>query len=75
MKVKKKLGTLDLEEKSRTYFFPGGSTLTIDDAVKLSVSQGNTHQLTTMQGEIYIIPYKWLAMKYVPIVKDKESKK
>jgi len=72
MKDKKNVGILELEETSRTYFFPNDSKLIIDDAVKLSVSQNNTHQLTTRQGEIYIIPYKWLAIKYIPVVKDKK---
>lgn len=72
MKEKKNAGTLELEETSRTYFFPNGSTLVIDDAVELSVSKNNAHHLTTRQGEIYIIPYKWLAIKYVPVAKDKK---
>ena len=74
MEEKKGVGVLELEETSRTYFFPNGSKFVINDAVKCLINQKNTHQLITKQGEIYIVPYKWLAMKYTPIVKDKKSK-
>ncbi len=75
MKVNKNVGILELEETSRTYFFPNGNTIIINDAIKCLINKKNTHQLLTKQGEIYIVPYKWLAMKYVPIAKDKGSKK
>jgi len=74
MNDKKDLGMLELKETSRTYFFPNGNELTIADAVKCLINKINTHQLVTKQGEIYIVPYKWLAMKYMPIVKDEKAK-
>jgi len=74
MNDKKNLGMLELKETSRTYFFPNGREFTINNATKCIVNKKNTHQLITRQGEIYIVPYTWLAMKYIPIVKDKESK-
>lgn len=75
MKGKKSINILELKEKSRTYFFPNGNKLVVDDAVKCLINKINTHQLVTRQGEVYIVPYKWLAMKYIPIVKDNKSKK
>lgn len=74
MKDNKDIGMLELEEISRTYFFPNGSKLVIDGATECRTNKINTHHLVTRQGEIYIVPYKWIAMKYVPIVKDKKSK-
>jgi len=73
MEGNKGIGVLELNETSRTYFFPNGNNLTIDDAVECRINKINTHQLVTKQGGIYIVPYKWLAMKYVPIVKEKGS--
>lgn len=74
MKDNKDVGMLELGETSRTYFFPNGNTLTIDDAVECHINKINTHQLVTKQGEIYIVPYKWLSMKYIPIVKGDKPK-
>jgi hypothetical protein len=65
---------MELKEISRTYFFPNGNTITVVDAVKCLMNKINTHQLITKQGEVYIVPYKWLAMKYKPTVKDIKSK-
>jgi len=65
---------LELKETSRTYFFPNSNTLTIDNAVECRINKINTHHLVTRQGEIYIVPYKWIAMKYIPIVKEEKSK-
>lgn len=75
MKDNKNLGMLELGETSRTYFFPNGNKITIDNAVECRINKINTHHLVTKQGEIYIVPYKWLSMKYIPIVKDEKSKK
>jgi len=74
MEVDKNMDILELEETSRTYYFPNGNKLTIDNAVECRINKINTHQLITEQGEIYIVPYKWLAMKYIPIVKDENAK-
>ena len=75
MKEEKDISMLELEETSRTYIFPNGNKITIDNAVECRINRINTHQLVTKQGEIYIVPYKWLAMKYIPIAEDKKSKK
>ena len=77
MKDKKGVNVLELNEISRTYFFPNGNKMIIDNAVECRINRINTHNLVTKQGEIYIVPYKWLTMKYIPVIKekDKESKK
>ena len=74
MNVKKNVSIIKLEEISRTYIFLNGNKVTIDNAVECYINKINTHQLVTKQGEIYIVPYKWLAMKYIPIRKDKDDK-
>jgi hypothetical protein len=73
MKDNKSVG-IELKETSRTYFFPNGNKITVDDAVKCFINKTNTHQLITKQGEIYQVPYKWLAMKYKPTVKEISKK-
>lgn len=75
MKGNRNIGMLELKEISRTYFFPGGDNINIDNAAGCYINNINTHQLMTKQGEVYVVPYKWLAMKYVPIKKDKKPKK
>ena len=75
MKNKKGVNVLELNEISRTYFFPNGNNVTIDNAVECRINKINTHNIVTKQGEIYIVPYRWLAMKYVPIIKDKVKDK
>jgi len=75
MEEKKDVSIFELKETSRTYIFPNGNTLTVNDAVECRINKINTHQLATRQGEIYIVPYKWLSMKYIPIVEDKGTKK
>ena len=69
------INILELKETSRTYYFPGGDNIIINNAVRCSMNRINTHQLITKQGEIYTVPYEWLAMKYIPITGDKKSKK
>ncbi|MBA7575946.1 hypothetical protein ES708_17782 [subsurface metagenome] len=73
MEDNKNISILELKETSRTYIFPNGNELTIDNAVECRINKINTHQLVTKQGEVYIVPYKWLSMKYIPAVKDKKS--
>ena len=52
MKDQENVSVLDLEETSRTYFFPNGGEFTIHNAVQCLINQKNTHQLVTKQGEI-----------------------
>ena len=74
MNIENNVSIVKLEEESRTYIFPNGNKVTIDNAIECYINKINTHQLVTKQGEIYIVPYKWLAMKYIPIIKDKGKK-
>ena len=66
MKEENKIGVLELNETSRTYLFPNGNEIIIDNAVECRINKINTHNIVTKQGEIYIVPYRWLAMKYIP---------
>lgn len=58
MESEKSVSILGLNETSRTYIFPNGNRLTIDNAVECRINKINTHQLMTKQGEVYIVPYK-----------------
>jgi len=64
---------IELNEISRVYIFPNDQEIKIEDAKVCYVNANGTHRLQNGKGEIYIVPYKWLAMKYVPVVKDKKS--
>jgi len=72
--VNEQVEKIELNEISRVYIFPNNQELRIEDAKVCYVNANGTHRLQNEKGEIYIIPYKWLAMKYVPVVKDKRSK-
>ncbi|MBA7547294.1 hypothetical protein ES705_39708 [subsurface metagenome] len=65
---------IELDEISRVYIFPNNQELEIKNAKVCYVNANGTHRLQNEKGEIYIVPYKWIAMKYIPIVKDKKSK-
>ena len=75
MNIKKNISVIKLNETSRTYIFPDGNRVVIDGAVECLINKINTHKLITGQGEVYIVPYKWLAMKHIPIIKDKDKDK
>ena len=66
---------VELNEISRVYIFPDNQELKIEDAKVCYVNANGTHRLQDGKGEIYIVPYKWIAMKYVPVAEDKEKKK
>lgn len=72
---KEQVEIVELNEKLRVYIFPDNQELKIKNAKVCYVNANGTHRLENEKGEIYIVPFKWIAMKYVPIVKDKESKK
>ena len=61
-----KLKWNDVEKQSRTYLFPSPegqkSTVTINNVVKVAISN-TTHRLETTNGNKYIIPNGWIAIR------------
>lgn len=56
------LKPLDAPEKSRTYHFPGGDTLTFYDVRAVGVRPSGTHRLETGDGRKHVIAADWLAI-------------
>ena len=71
---KEQIERIELNEISRTYIFPDNQQIEIEGATVCYINNNGTHRLQNEKGEIYIVPYKWLTMKYIPIVKDKKPK-
>jgi hypothetical protein len=55
---------IPLEEKSRTYYFPGGDKVVLNNVVELIVRESGTHRVKTKDPEgnvrLHIIPPKWI---------------
>jgi NACalpha-BTF3-like transcription factor len=60
---KENVEVIELNEISRVYIFPNDQKLTIENAKVCYISEDGTHKLQNEKGEIYIIPYRWLAFK------------
>jgi hypothetical protein len=61
--MKPKFVELKDPNNSRTYFWQGGSSLTVKNVARIAVSERQTHRLETKSGDKYIIPPGWLYMK------------
>lgn len=60
---KPKLNPLSPPEKSRTYHFPGGEKVALQDVRAFASRQSGTHRLETGEGverRLHIIPSGWL---------------
>lgn len=66
---KENVEVIELNESSRVYMFPNNQELKIENAKVCYISEDGTHKLQTEKGEIYIIPYRWLAFK----IQEKEK--
>lgn len=54
-------------EISRTYTFPKGEAVTIDNVIQINVSASGTHRLVSRNGdkkEYHIIPPTWIHIKF-----------
>ncbi len=49
-------------ERSRTYLFSSGTSLTIKEVIKLCVRPSGNHRLETKTGKKYIICAQWDAI-------------
>lgn len=54
------LTKLDPQEKSRTYTFPGGELVKIDNVTHFLARDSGTHRLQTADGKLHIVPVGWL---------------
>ncbi len=61
--AKPELMPLNHVERSRTYHFPDGKTLTLKDVTHLLVRPSGTHRLMTKDGRKWIVPPGWLAVE------------
>lgn len=60
---KLKLVKLTYPERKRTYHFPGGEKVTLEDVTHLLVRPSGTHRLMTSDGRKWIVPVGWLAIE------------
>jgi len=51
-----------VNENSRRYLFPNDEEIVIDNVRDIQVSSSGGHRLTTKEGGMVYIPFKWLAI-------------
>lgn len=47
-------------ERSRTYFFPGGERVHVENVTHFLCRSSGTHRLKTADGKFHIVPTGWL---------------
>lgn len=50
---------IKLTEKQRTYTFPGGDKVTLENVTELKVSESGNHRIKA-GGKLHIIPVGWI---------------
>jgi hypothetical protein len=54
---------LKWKERSRTYHFAEGKSLTVHNVVEVCVKSSGTHRLRTEDGRLWVIPAVWLGIE------------
>lgn len=54
------LTELNPPERSRTYTFPGGETVRLENVTHFLARESGTHRLKTGDGRLHIVPTGWL---------------
>ena len=54
------LTKLDAIEKTRTYYFPGGEKVVLENVTHFLARESGTHRLQTQDGKFHIVPPGWL---------------
>lgn len=54
------LPKLEAPERSRTYQFPNGESVTIENVTHFLARESGTHRLQTSDGKLHIVPTGWL---------------
>lgn len=49
-------------EASRTYTFPGGDTVKVENVTHLCVRESDNHRLKTSDGRLVIVKGNWIAL-------------
>ena len=62
------LTPLNPQEKTRTYTFPGGETIKLENVTHFLARESGTHRLQTADGKLHIVPPTWL---HIAIEADK----
>jgi len=52
------------DEQYRTYYFPGGNTVTITEPQKLNVSKSGGHRVLDNEGKSHYIPACWYHLEW-----------
>jgi hypothetical protein len=52
--------SIQLKEKSRTYFFPNNEQVLLENVTELIVRESGTHRLKTADGKLHIVPAGWV---------------
>lgn len=63
MQEKIEMQALSPPEKSRTYHFPGGEMLRLENVVAVCVRSSGTHRLETGDGRKWIVPTGWIGIE------------
>lgn len=51
-------------ESKRSYTFPGGDVIEIDDVISARVSRHGNHEIDTAAGMTIIIPWGWISLAF-----------
>ena len=51
---------LNPPERSRTYTFPQGESVTLKDVTHFLARESGTHRLKTKDGRLHIVPTGWI---------------
>lgn len=62
-KIEGSITCIDPPEKTRTYWFPKGEKISIENVAELIVRPSGTHRLKTTSGKAYIVPAGWLCIE------------
>ena len=59
-------------EKVRTYYFPGGNIITIQNPIALYVSKSGGHRIITGEGASIYVQSGWLSFRFGPVGEERE---
>lgn len=61
---------IELHEESRTYYYPGGDELRVENIRELVVRPSGSHRLKDEDGDLIIMSAGWLAIHIVDEKKE-----
>lgn len=60
----KKPEFIEVKDQNRTYVFPGGDKVQINNIESINVSSSGTHRINTKDGLKHIIPSGWIHIEF-----------